>query len=436
MKAVVKMLVVGVVLTGVISTAGADTITIQGSDEVIDSFLLGSSSVPIDGNYGGSSRTTVDINGALASGLNRNGIFRWNLDNLPIDGNQITMVEIMFYVDNYNSASTLKYDLRQITGGDWGETTVTAVKYDGANSWANQTAYPWGDLSTETYGTVNVNTQNIWVTFNSVDDPDLLTLVQGMVDGKVSNHGFSVEGQSGTTIVLKLRSSDHGTASTQPRMVITYAPNPTVNIQGSDYVIDSFLLGTDSSTPSAYNYGNRTTVDVSGATISGYNRNGVFRWNLDNVSIDASQITEVNIMLYVDDYNSTSTRNYDLRQITGGDWVEAEVSAINRSTGPDVPWTNQGAYPWGDLSTETYGTVSVNTNDVWVTFSSVDDSDLLNLVQDMVDGTVSNHGFSVEGQSASSTVLEFRSTDHGTASTRPRMFIAYVIPEGTLIIIK
>lgn len=431
MKTVVKMLVIGVILTGLVSSAGADTITIQGSDEVIDSFLLGSdSSTPTANQYG--SRVTVDVN-KVSGGYNRNGIFRWDLGNVPVGGSAITKVEIMLYVDNYGgSTQTRSYDLRQITGGDWVELEVTAKTRKTGINWINQTASPWGDLSTETCGTVDVSQSNVWVTFSSDDDTNLLTLVQGMVNGTVSNHGFSVEGKSATTVVVHFRSTDHGTASTQPKMVITYDHQIVTTIQGPDKVIDSFLLGTDNSTPTAGQYGSRTTVDVNGGS-GAYNRNGIFRWNLDNVPVCGSKITRVDIMLYVDSFVAG---NYTLRQITGGDWVESEVSAVNRSTGPDMPWINQTASPWGDLSAETYGMVNVSQANVWVTFSSSNDPDLLTLVQGMVDNTISNHGFSVVGP-ASDLVTKFRSTDHGTASTRPKMLItSYPPPKGTLIIIK
>jgi len=441
MKTVFKMLVLGVVLTGMISTAGAGSITIQEPDDVIDSFMLGEYSTPGTANY--SSRTTVDVNAYGTSAYNRNGIFRWNLDDVPIAGNLITNVEIMLYVDSYAGLTPRDYTLRQITGGNWVESEVSAVNRSTSPvaMWTNQNAYPWGDLSTETYGTLSVNTPNVWVTFSSDDNADLLTLVQNMVDGTVSNDGFSVEGVLGdNSIVVSFRSVNHSTVSTRPKMVINYAPDPeahTVTIQGPDDVIDSFLLGLNSTTPTSNNYGSRTTVDVNGFTAS-YNRNGIFRWDLDNVpsNVSGSNMTKVEIMLYVNSYTSTP-RNYDLRQITGGNWVESEVSAINRSTNPDVMWTNQST-PWGDLSTETYGTFAISSSSAggWVTVSSDDDLDLLTLVQGMIDGTVSNYGFSVEGTPSTSSILAFRSTNHSTVSTRPKMVITYDIPMGTLIIMN
>ena len=425
MKTVVRMWVLGVILTGMISIAGADTITIQGADEVIDSFLLGiTSNTPSgDGQYG--ARETVDVNG-FEKAYNRNGIFRWDLGNVPANGSAITKVEIMLYVD---SAALGNYDLKQITGGDWVELQVTAITRKTGINWINQTSSPWGDLSSETYGTVYVSQSNAWVTFSSDDDADLLTLIQGMLDGTVDNYGFSVVGPV-LTAINKFRSTDHATVSTQPKMVITYDHQALSTIQGPDEVIDSFLLGTDSSTPIAAQYGNRTTVDVNGYS-SGYNRNGLFRWDLSNVHVDTSLITKVSIMLYVDSF---APGNYELKQITGGDWNELEVTALERKTGTD--WTNQTTMPWGDLSTETYGTVNISEADVWVTFHSNDNADLLTLVRGMLNGTVNNYGFSVVGPNSGS-VNEFRSTDHGTAETRPKMVIAYYPPPaGTIIIIE
>jgi len=428
------MWVIGVILTGMISTAGADSITIQKPNEVIDSFLLGlTSSTSTAINYG--YRPTVDVNGSI-NGYNRTGVFHWNLDNIPIAGNMITNVKIMLYVDNYPSTNSRSYTLRQITGGDWVESEVTAIERKTGIDWINQSAQPWGDLSTVTYGTLDIDTENIWITFSSDDNPALLTLVQNMVDGTVRNDGFSVLGPN-SSVVADFRSVNHGTASTRPKMVINYVPDPkaqTVTIQGPDDVIDSFLLG-DGNTPNPALYGDRTTVDIN--NYSGYNRTGIFRWNLDNVSstVSGNKMIKVEIMLYVNTHDTTS-RDYDLRQITGGNWVESEVSAVNISTNPVVTmWTNQSAHPWGDLSTKTYGTLSINARNIWVTFSSDDDLNLLTLVQSMIDGTVSNYGFSVEGPSISALV-DFRSTDYTTdPSTQPKMVITY-IPIGILIIIN
>ena len=231
MKAVVKMLVFGVVLTGVISTAGADTITIQGSDEVIDSFLLGDGGTPIDGNYGGPTRITVDINGIGDSSYTRNGVFRWDLGNVPWAGRDVGKVEILLYVSSYDTTSR-NYDLRQITGGNWVETEVTAkVRKDGID-WANQSPYPWGDIGTTTYGAFAVTNAGSWTTVSSDDNPNLLTLVRGMIDGTESNYGFSV--QAPTEVEASFRSTDYTTdPSTQPKMVITYVVPP----QGTTIII-------------------------------------------------------------------------------------------------------------------------------------------------------------------------------------------------------
>ncbi len=220
-KRCIFVVMLGLVFVGVSSVSFSDVITIQGPDDVIDSQLSGSYSTPNDNNYG--SNTLMK---SYLGGVRSNAIVRFDLSGLGISSSQITKVEIMLYVDHYDGSYNRHFYLKRIMN-EWVESEVSGVHRKANVEWDNQSSYPWGDVNSTIYGDIILGSSHGtgWAVYSSDDNSDLLQLVKDMVDGTEDNYGFTVQA-TGTTGPYFRTSEYTDDPSTQPKMVITYVPEP------------------------------------------------------------------------------------------------------------------------------------------------------------------------------------------------------------------
>ena len=220
MKKVVVFMFLSLVILGFNCPVHSATITIQGPDKVIDSHIYGEST-PSDANSGDST-----LMKSYMGGVKFNPLFQFDLTGLGISGSQITKVEIMLYVNSYDGDIDRHFYLKRVLN-EWVESEVTGVHRKSGVQWDNQSSYPWGDIGSTIYGDIVLGDTHGtgWAVYSSDDNSDLLDLVKDMVDGNVSNYGFTVEA-TGTTGPYFRTSEYTDDPSTQPKMVITYVPEP------------------------------------------------------------------------------------------------------------------------------------------------------------------------------------------------------------------
>lgn len=106
-------------------------------------------------------------------------------------------------------------------------------------------------------------------------------------------------------------------------------------------------------------------------------------------------------------------------------WNASYVCWNNRASG--TAWTNAGG-DWKDSAGTSQGTVpydSVTFPAATVPDNAFHDWDITDLVQDWVDGTLTNYGIIIKANVESSNYIAFYSKDWSTASQRPKLTVVY-----------
>ena len=158
------------------------------------------------------------------------------------------------------------------------------------------------------------------------------------------------------------------------------------------------------------NYGASGQLEVDGKPDKAI----LVRWDLDELP-DGASVTDVLLTFQV---INSSGNSYELYALKRG-WTESQATWSRASAG--VSWQTPGADGPEDrdqtvLSSVTWNSLGLRTlrlNAAGVT-----------KVQEWIDRPFKNHGFILMDQAASNG-LDFRSSNHGTASQRPELTITY-----------
>ena len=182
-------------------------------------------------NFGSSSTILADgsdgSNGELVT------LAKWDVSQIPA-GSTVTAVDVVFEVFNPSSGAYNLYD----SNTSWSESSATWNSVDPYNTRGAQVG-SFSPSSTGNY-TISLNSSGI-------------AMVQDWVDGIDDNGLFIMTG--GTSDGIDMRSSEYSSASTRPRLVVTYGANSgggnippaaSYNYSTNDLQVDFTDTSTDS----------------------------------------------------------------------------------------------------------------------------------------------------------------------------------------------
>ena len=316
----------------------------------------------------------TDINAAanplkiVNPGSEQRGTVQWDVSSLPASA-QVVNASVKFYFTGGNS--NVKVNLFR-ANKSWTQATATWMLAQTANPWS----LPGGDY-TASLGNFQAPSANN--SYSSYSSAALETLVQGWIDGSITNQGILLlptstsGGQSAT-----FASSDNSTQLFRPELVVTYLSNViTQTVQtkiplgatgGQDTYIDVDNPGN--------NYGANTTVIVK--TPSDSAARAVVHFDLSAVSgtVSASTLT-----FTVNNATATGSR-VEVYPLTRA-FNETQATWNNAANG--TPWTTAG----GDYnSSNRIGTFTPTATGVY----NISGAALTSLVQSWINSGATNFG--------------------------------------------
>jgi hypothetical protein len=170
------------------------------------------------------------------------------------------------------------------------------------------------------------------------------------------------------------------------------------------------------------NYG-ASGVYVSVGKASATNRS-LFKWpGLSDGTIAATEIIDsATITLTCHSEYSIHNRNHRVYRVKVP-WVESQVTWRVRSTGPEVAWTESGAFHSSDCEQTDIGYALVSA-----TITSPETVDIplsTTAIKEIVDGTWANNGFLIKADTEDSDLILWRSSSDATASYRPKLVVVH-----------
>jgi hypothetical protein len=224
----------------IINTGGVYTIVMTANKDVTANFveagtasLVASedtylSSYNATYNYGGVNLFKATVN---SSGTNRGALLKWDLSSIPANA-VVTSVSMQLYVSTSSTATYNLYNMRRtwvegtLTTGAASTTSANWNTYNGSTSWGTVGA---ANTTTDRYST------NLWgagsTSFSSTGsktvalNSDGIAVVQGWIDGSVTNYGVTIQNYSTTSGSddLQISSSENTTVANRPTLIIAYA---------------------------------------------------------------------------------------------------------------------------------------------------------------------------------------------------------------------
>ncbi len=151
-------------------------------------------------NYGSATTLQHDLNDS--TGGNEYSLLKWNVSSIPAAA-AVQTVTLGFTVSNSSAGA---YNVYQYNNA-WVESTAT---------WTNQTPDSYLGSLVGTITATSTGTKSI--TLNAAG----VAMVQGWVNGTVTNNGILIKSAS-TTDGLDIRSSEYSTVASRPMLTIQYA---------------------------------------------------------------------------------------------------------------------------------------------------------------------------------------------------------------------
>lgn len=309
--------------------------------------------------------------------------------------NEYLRFEVVAGGVNMDAADYMVVARAKSTAGTAADLTVRA--YDSTASSATITAahavtigeYAYyiseGSITTTQAGhTMQIEARKATTSTNAIS-VDMLAYLQSSLNAVIPDPATE------TTVVLS-PTADNKIRSTSPTTV--YATEAYVDVGASGSAINRSLLIFDvSSIPAS------ATVTAATLSLYWYYPAGATRTNDTVVGI----------------YRPAST------------WNTSYVTWNNRISG--TAWTNAGG-DWRDSAGVSQGTTpydSVTFPAATVPDNAFHDWDITALVQDWVDGTLSNYGVLMKAATENSNYIAFYSVNYASASLRPKLTVTYEV---------
>ena len=277
--------------------------------------------------YNNGSNVEIHVNGTTGT-ARRGALLRWDLSSIPSNATVSAASLILTCID----VSPLQFNLYNMRR-TWVEGTSSQTAsstsanwntYDGTNSWGTV-----GIAST----TLDRYSTNLWsATTTSFTATGSRTealnssgvgVVQGWIDGSLSNYGLTMQNYAGTTDnAVYFSSSEVTTAANRPRLNVSYCvpdPRPTATVtfqygaSGYSGTVDTYLRGT---TEGDTNFSSQTDLQWDDNTDATTDEIALIRFdNLFNSQggpiPNGATITSASLTYMTTDLNSGSTANGD-----------------------------------------------------------------------------------------------------------------------------
>ena len=218
-------------VSGVVSNSA--TVNLVASE---DTYM---SSVNTNYNYGGVNLFKV----SSQSSTNRGALIKWDLSSIP-SGATVTNANLTFYVSTAASQTYNLYNMRRIGSKaplqlvQQAQRVPTGPPMMRSASWGTEGA---ANTASDRYNT------NLWgagsSTFSSTGSKTIdlntegIAVLQGWVNGSISNYGLTIQNYSGSTSSndLQISSSENTTTANRPTLNITYtlSSDPAITITGT-----------------------------------------------------------------------------------------------------------------------------------------------------------------------------------------------------------
>lgn len=196
--------------------------------------------------------------------------------------------------------------------------------------------------------------------------------------------------------------------------ILTLQPDATAGY-------DSLIFAQDATT----NFGTNISLNV-GETVSATELfRSLIKFDLSSIPSTAN-ITSAVLNLWVSSSaGASSDLTINVFRVLRN-WVEDQVTWNVYSTGNS--WATAGC----GNSTSDYNSTEISDKPVVSNSAAAGTKVTINLtparVKEMIDGTLTNYGFLIKGQTETDNRISFRSSDNATAAERPQLIITY--PSG------
>jgi hypothetical protein len=304
----------------------AGTVSLVASE---DTYL---SSYNVTYNYGSVNLFKATVN---SSGTNRGALLKWDLSSIPSNA-VVTSVSMQLYVSTSSTATYNLYNMRRtwvegtLTTGAASTTSANWNTYDGSSSWGTVGA---ANTSTDRYST------NLWgagsTSFSSGGsktvalNSDGIAVVQGWIDGSVTNYGVTIQNYSTTSGSddLQVSSSENTTVANRPTLIIAYAIGLTPPSAPSGLTATAAAVGAIINLGWTDNSSNEQTFAIQRSTDGG------------STFSDLGSVGP-NVTLYADPgLTGGATYYYRVRAANGGGnsgWSNPASATISQSPGAPV----------------------------------------------------------------------------------------------------
>lgn len=164
-------------------------------------------------NYASATSLLIDGDDPNGSGQDKRSLFRWDVSSIPAS-KTVTAASVTF---NVTDASTQAYQLYQLKRA-WTETGSTWNSFASGSAWQTAGAGGANDRATVSLGAVTGSAVgSLTVSLNASG----IAMVQGWVNGAVSNQGFIML-NAANTYGLDVSSSEASTVALRPKLTVTY----------------------------------------------------------------------------------------------------------------------------------------------------------------------------------------------------------------------
>ncbi|MHC4396332.1 MAG: beta strand repeat-containing protein [Planctomycetota bacterium] len=221
-------------------------------------------------------------------------IIKWDLTDIST-GATVTEATLYLYQTDSGGDSSYQISVHKIVNVDPGIGTLTWATYDGTNSWTGGSNGGQGDIATaEDSPSVN-NTDNQYKTWDVTD------MVADWVATPANNYGMLLNSDDVASVdsYRYFASSDAATASTRPKLIVTYSisppgqassPSPSNSATGVGITADlSWTAGSGSTSSDVYfgttspgaSQGNQTATTFDTGTMT---NDTTYYWRIDAVN--------------------------------------------------------------------------------------------------------------------------------------------------------
>ncbi len=172
-------------------------------------------------NYGNSGELLLDGDDPSGTDDDLSTLLKWDTSSIPA-GSLVQDVTITLDVFNSSPNTYELYEMKQ----EWVEGEASWNEYDNGLAWATAGALAGADRGSIVLGTITPSSTGSYViTLNA----DGRALAQTWINNSSSNYGVIIA-DSGSTDGVDMRSSEYGTASSRPKLSVTYIPGGPVDV--------------------------------------------------------------------------------------------------------------------------------------------------------------------------------------------------------------